>query len=234
MLYRNEDLDIHRCKPSYTESAIQYLRDAGIDWQEGPDIGGPLGPYNQSERMPYYKDAWKQLKDKGIIYPSVHSRKQIKAHANEYLQWERISAPHEEEEQAEILFPKQWRPGIGAGQDLQSPNGVNWRFRVPDGQVITFKDEHYGKQKYIAGKDFGDFLVWRKDGIPAYELAVVVDDIAMQISEVVRGADLLKSTARQLLIYQALNAKHIPKFYHCDLVRDASGKRLAKRDQSTP
>jgi glutamyl-tRNA synthetase len=103
--------------------------------------------------------------------------------------------------------------------------------RVPDGETIAFTDENLGNLRFVAGVDFGDFLVWRKDGIPSYELAVVADDIAMGITEVVRGEDLLLSTARQLLIYRALGATP-PTFYHCPLVRDASGNRLAKRDKA--
>jgi glutamyl-tRNA synthetase len=105
---------------------------------------------------------------------------------------------------------------------------VNWRFRVRDGEEICFEDLHLGHQRIVAGKDFGDFIVWRKDDVPAYQLAVVVDDAAMQITEVVRGADLLKSTARQILLYRALGLP-IPRYYHCDLVRDEQGMRLAKR-----
>jgi glutamyl-tRNA synthetase len=103
--------------------------------------------------------------------------------------------------------------------------------RVPDGETITFMDENLGIQRFVAGVDFGDFLVWRKDGIPSYELAVVADDIAMGITEVVRGEDLLLSTARQLLIYRTLGATP-PAFYHCPLVLDECGNRLAKRDNA--
>jgi glutamyl-tRNA synthetase len=109
-----------------------------------------------------------------------------------------------------------------------APAGVNWRFRVPDGREITFFDQNLGRQSYVAGKDFGDFVIWRRDDVPAYQLAVVADDYAMKISEVVRGEDLLKSTARQLLLYRALDVAE-PQFYHCDLVRDEAGTRLAKR-----
>jgi glutamyl-tRNA synthetase len=105
---------------------------------------------------------------------------------------------------------------------------MNWRFRVPDGECVEFVDQHLGAQRFLAGKDFGDFLIWRRDDFPSYQLAVVVDDAAMQITEVVRGADLLKSTARQILLCRALGYS-IPMYYHCDLVRDASGVRLAKR-----
>lgn len=99
---------------------------------------------------------------------------------------------------------------------------------MPDDQEISFTDLHLGPQRLIAGREFGDFIVWRRDDVPAYQLAVVVDDAAMRITEVVRGADLLKSTARQILLYRALGLK-IPDFYHCDLVRDEAGVRLAKR-----
>jgi glutamyl-tRNA synthetase len=108
---------------------------------------------------------------------------------------------------------------------------VNWRFRVPDGEEISFTDLHLGERRLVAGRDFGDFIVWRRDDVPAYQLAVVVDDAAMGITEVVRGADLLKSTARQILLFRALGLK-IPDYYHCDLVRDEAGVRLAKRHDS--
>jgi glutamyl/glutaminyl-tRNA synthetase len=111
------------------------------------------------------------------------------------------------------------------------PVGVNWRFRVADGEEICFTDLHLGPQRVVAGEDFGDFIVWRRDDVPAYQLAVVVDDAAMGITDVVRGADLLKSTARQILLYRALGLA-VPEFYHCDLVRDEAGARLAKRHDS--
>jgi len=105
---------------------------------------------------------------------------------------------------------------------------VNWRFRVPDGEAIEFNDGHFGRQQFVAGRDFGDFLVWRRDDIPAYQLACVVDDAAMRVTEVVRGADLLKSTARQILLNRALGLGPA-KWYHCPVIADSSGQRLAKR-----
>jgi glutamyl/glutaminyl-tRNA synthetase len=111
------------------------------------------------------------------------------------------------------------------------PNGVNWRLRVPDGEQVCFNDLHFGPQCAVAGQDFGDFIVWRRDDVPAYHLAVVVDDASMCITEVVRGADLLKSTARQILLFRALGL-NIPDYYHCDLVRNEAGIRLAKRHDS--
>jgi glutamyl-tRNA synthetase len=105
---------------------------------------------------------------------------------------------------------------------------VNWRFRVPDGECIEFLDRRMDRQRFEAGRDIGDFLVWRRDDVPAYQLAVVVDDAAMQVSEVVRGEDLLRSTARQILLQKALGLP-TPEYFHCPLMTDESGVRLAKR-----
>ena len=133
-----------------------------------------------------------------------------------------VEAPHGDEG----IYPGTCRTAtISSATD---PAGVNWRFRVPDGEAIEFRDGHFGPQRLVAGEDFGDFLVWRRDDIPAYQLAVVVDDAAMQITEVVRGADLLKSTARQVLVARALGVPS-PAWYHCELMLDGQGQRLAKR-----
>jgi len=134
------------------------------------------------------------------------------------------SAPHDDDEP---IYPGKCRARTDAPEFAQ-PAGVNWRFRVPDDEAIEFEDLHLGPQRYVAGRDFGDFVIWRRDDVPAYQLAVVVDDDAMQITEVVRGEDLLKSTGRQLLLYRALGLQP-PQFYHCGLVRDKSGARMAKR-----
>ena len=124
-------------------------------------------------------------------------------------------------------------PNQPAGSRVSDPQpqparNFNWRFRVPDGEVIAFEDGGFGPQRFVAGRDFGDFVVWRSIGMPSYQLAVVVDDAAMQITEVVRGADLLLSTARQILLYRALGLTS-PAYYHCPLVTDDQGQRLAKR-----
>jgi glutamyl-tRNA synthetase len=112
--------------------------------------------------------------------------------------------------------------------DVETPDGSNWRFRVPLGEVVEFVDRNLGAQRFVAGVDFGDFVVWRRDGVPSYQLACAVDDAAMRITEVVRGADLLKSTARQILLNRALGFND-PAWYHCRLVIDHNGRRLAKR-----
>jgi glutamyl-tRNA synthetase len=122
----------------------------------------------------------------------------------------------------------EWRADPREAHSYNEPGGVNWRFRVPDSESISFMDQNIGPLEKNTLRDFGDFLVWNRDDIPAYELAVVVDDMAMGITEVVRGADLLTSTARQILIYRALGASP-PAWFHCPLVCDSEGRRLAKR-----
>ncbi|HQU08425.1 MAG: tRNA glutamyl-Q synthetase [Verrucomicrobia bacterium 21-51-4] len=223
LILRMEDLDSQRCKPVFAEKIIEDLRALGIHWQEGPDVGGPYGPYIQSQRKDFYRVAWEQLRQLGIIYPCTRSRKDLS---------DAIGAPHEDGD-AEHLFPIEWRAPVGSERLYTEPAGVNWRFRVPDGRQVVIEDGLQGRRCFEAGKDFGDFLIWRRDDMPTYELAVVVDDAAMAITEVVRGADLLKSTARQYLVYEALGIQQMPAFYHTPLVRDPAGKRLAKRDQAT-
>ncbi len=221
MILRVDDIDKARCRDEYTRDAIEDMQWFGIDWNEGPERDGGYGPYVQSERMHFYLHAWKQLADVGAIYPSPHSRKDVET---------ALSAPHAGEN-SEPVFPKELRPARGTWKIPEGPEGVNWRFRVRDGEIISFVDKNYGEVSFKAGVDFGDFLVWRRDGFPSYELACAVDDHAMLITEVVRGADLLLSTARQLLLYRTLGWA-TPDFYHCPLVRDGEGKRLAKRDYS--
>jgi glutamyl-tRNA synthetase len=213
IVLRIEDLDPLRCREEYTARAIDDLRWLGVSWDEGPVF--------QSKRRAIYEDVWRRLRDRGVIYPSSVSRRELRDAAH---------APHDEDE-AEPVFPPELRPAEGTGRDATSPAGSVWRFRVPDGEAITFDDGRCGRQSYTAGVDFGDFVVWRKDDVPAYELAVVADDVAMGITEVVRGEDLLRSTARQLLIYRALDAEP-PAWFHTPLVRDAAGRRLAKRHQA--
>jgi glutamyl-tRNA synthetase len=132
----------------------------------------------------------------------------------------------------EPIYPGTCRPQPGStltANELQQ--GINWRFRVPDGEAIEFDDRNLGRQRFVAGRDFGDFVVWRRDGVPSYQLACVADDAAMGITEVVRGADLLKSTARQMLLNRALGFEN-PAWFHCSLVVDHNGRRLAKRHDS--
>ena len=249
LILRNEDLDPQRCRPEFAQAMIDDLHWLGISWSEGPDCGGPYAPYVQSERRAWYFEAWKTLLERGMIYPCTCSRKDVVQAAG---------APNDSDD--EPMYAGKCRPGGAVPKAARlrlrgtaeaavptwtvpeaavptwsgksdEPAGVNWRFRVPDGEEICFTDLHLGPQRVVAGRDFGDFIVWRRDDVPAYQLAVVVDDAAMGITEVVRGADLLKSTARQILLFRALGLA-VPDYYHCDLVRDGSGVRLAKRHDS--
>jgi glutamyl-tRNA synthetase len=217
LVLRNEDLDTARSKPQYTAALLEDLRWFGLEWQEGLDCGGPCGPYSQSQRGPAYLAAFEQLRQAGSVYPCFCSRQDVLG---------ALQAPHAGQD--EPLYPGTCRPAADGPAKPLPGRRANWRFRVPDGQTVAFTDGGHGAQAFVAGKDFGDFVVWRHDGMPSYQLAVVVDDAAMGITEVVRGEDLLKSTARQLLLYRALEL-HPPRFYHCPLLTDESGVRLAKR-----
>ena len=227
LVMRMEDLDRDRSRAEYAEAALEDLHWLGIRWHEGPDIGGPYAPYTQSQRRTTYLAAWQRLLQGGFLYPCRCSRRDLAA---------TISAPHENtngDQDAiddEPVYPGTCRPADiqkHALEDMQ-PGGCNWRFRVPDGEAIEFNDCNLGPQRFVAGENFGDFVVWRRDGIPGYQLACVADDAAMAINEVVRGADLLKSTARQILLNRALGFRD-SAWMHCALAVDRNGRRLAKR-----
>jgi glutamyl-tRNA synthetase len=233
LILRNDDLDRDRCKPGFVAAMFEDLKWFGFEWSEGPDIGGPFAPYNQGDRMGFYRAALEELRAGDFIYPCHCSRKDIQA---------AVTAPHAADDEA--IYPGTCRGRSsklkvesckldGRADELatfnpQPATKSSWRFRVPDGEAISFRDGNLGEQKFIAGKDFGDFVVWRHDDVPAYQLACVADDAAMQITEVVRGADLLVSTARQILLFRALGLTP-PEFFHCELMRDEHGVRLAKR-----
>ena len=218
MVLRIEDLDAARCRLEFRASVIEDLKWFGLRWNEGPDCGGPFASYLQSERRAHYLAAWQQLQAAGLIYRCSCSRLDV---------LNALGAPHIGDE--EPVYPGTCRQNLGSNAPL--PTGATWRFRVPQGEEIHFFDERLGWQKALAGVDFGDFVIWRKDDVPAYQLAVVVDDAAMQITEVVRGEDLLTSTFRQLLLYRALHLE-LPAFYHTKLITDKNGLRLAKRHNS--
>ena len=217
LVLRNEDLDRNRSKTEFVNAMLEDLRWFGFQWQEGPDCGGPYAPYSQSERLDLYCSAFEKLRARGFVYPCVCSRQDV---------LRALQAPHAGED--EPIYPGTCRSVKNKGVQKDSPR-VNWRFQVPDGEAISFVDGRSGRHEFVAGRDFGDFVVWRHDNLPSYQLAVVVDDAAMSITEVVRGEDLLKSTARQLLLYKALSLRR-PAFFHCPLVADEAGVRLAKRN----
>ena len=210
LLLRNDDLDAIRFRLDFVTAMLEDLRWLGFVWEE-PVIA-------QSQRLPVYRAALARLHAAGLIFPCTRTRRDV---------LDAIGAPHEGGENDEPVYPPQFRPPADAPLPPLDLN-VNWRLRVPDGETLTFNDAALGPQSATAGRDFGDFLVWRKDGVPSYQLSCAVDDADLHITEVVRGADLVKSTFRQLLIFRALGAP-APQFYHAPLMLDAAGIRLAKR-----
>ena len=173
----------------------------------------------QSRRLDRYRLALERLHAGGLIFPCARSRRDVESAA---------AAPHDDEP----LYPAAFRPAAGEPvAALSDPVAINWRFRVPDGRQVAFTDVRLGPKSAVAGRDFGDFLVWRKDDLPSYQLACVVDDAEFAISEVVRGEDLVNSTFRQILLQQALGLP-TPSYLHTALVVDDQGQRLAKRSDS--
>ena len=221
VIYRNDDLDKLRCSEEFSRAAMDDLQGLKINWDEGPDCGGKYGPYNQSERAEKYVSTLLKLANKGLVYPCAKSRKEIQAFeikakvGNEYL------------------FPQELRPIQKHYEKAEVDLNTNWRFRTQWDEKVSFVDGRKGKQTFEVGKDFADFLVWRKDGFASYELATVVDDHLMEISEIVRGMDLLVSSARQCLLFDSLKWSR-PDFYHCELVLDQKGRKLSKSQRNLP
>jgi glutamyl/glutaminyl-tRNA synthetase len=219
LVLRDDDLDASRARPAFAQAQMDDLRWFGLSWSEGPDVGGPFGPYRQSLRSSFYAAAFARLRDTGFLYPCHCTRRDIQA---------AVSAPHANDD--EPIYPGTCRPRL-IPSPVRPSSPAHWRFRVPDGEDCTFIDGAVGPVALVAGRDFGDFVVWRNDGVPSYQLACIVDDTAMGITEVVRGVDLLISTARQRLLAHALGWTP-PSYYHCPLWCDSNGVRLAKRSDA--
>lgn len=209
---RIEDLDGPRVVPGTAAALMEELRFLGIGWDEGPDCGGAFGPYVQSERLARYDAAIARLTERGLIYACTCSRKEIAL----------ASAPHGPAE-----FGPPYPGTCRRGASRSGPAAL--RFRVPD-PLPSFIDAASGERVEAVAQ--GDFVVRRADGQYSYQLAVVVDDIEMQITEVLRGQDLSGCTGWQLALYDALEAPR-PSFAHVPLLLDVDGRRLSKRDQST-
>ena len=217
-ILRIEDLDTARCRPEYARQVEEDLRWLGLAWDEGGSAGGPDAPYFQSERTALYEAALARLRGMGLVYPCFCTRAQLHA----------ASAPHRED--GLTVYPGTCRgltPEDIARREAAGRKGA-LRLRVPE-ETVTFTDGHLGEVTEYLPTDCGDFLLRRSDGLFAYQLAVVVDDAAMGVTEVVRGADLLSSTPRQLLLYELLGWE-APEFYHFPLLLSLDGRRLSKRD----
>ena len=218
---RIEDIDRPRVRPGASERMLFDLRWLGLDWDEGPDIGGPYTPYIQSERQEIYRTYLQRLQEKDLIYPCYCSRAEIARAA---------SAPHGNEGPR---YPGTCRYLTQAQCKEHEANNrrPSMRFRVDDERTVSFTDLLVGPVEQQVQQTVGDFIVCRSDGIFAYQFAVVVDDALMHINQVVRGVDLLESTARQILLFEALGFQ-VPTFAHVPLLLDEHGKRFSKRTQS--
>lgn len=217
VVLRIEDLDTARCPRKFAELLQQDLAWLGLSADEGGNMGGPDGPYYQSERSAIYQQFYDVLWKKGLVYPCFCSRSQLHA----------ADAPHRSDGQ--VVYAGTCRnltPEEAAEKALRRPPA--WRVRVPD-EVIGFTDGHLGYYEENLARDCGDFYLRRADGVFAYQLAVVVDDALMGVTEVVRGADLLSSTPRQLWLYRTLGL-NAPEFIHMPLLLAPDGRRLSKRD----
>ena len=221
LFLRMDDLDSARCKHDYFDACVEDLRCAGLCWDKLADTQDAAGIYRQSYRMQFYEDALQDLINTGLIYPCNRTRSEIrkagiKSHSGE-----------------EYLFPEKWRGRYDYQTGDHNPIHQNWRLATNRSERITFRDGRLGELNFQIGKDFSDFLVWRKDGIPAYEFATVVDDHLMEITEIVRGEHLLVSSARQCLLFDALNWPR-PEFFHCSLSVDKDGTKLSKSSRLIP
>ena len=219
---RVEDLDLQRSRPEFVQANLEELRWLGLLWDEGPDVGGPYAPYRQSERFRLYEEALTTLQVSGHLFECYLSRKDLRQDL------EVASAPHG----AGAVYGEAQRKlneQVKAQKQFEGKTS-SLRFAVKP-RTLTFRDEVLGDVTLNPAQDTGDFVVRRADGEWAYQLAVVVDDIAMNITHVLRGDDLLPSTGAQLLLYEALGAEP-PVFAHVPLLLDADGSRLAKRKGS--
>lgn len=213
---RTEDLDEPRTVPEAVTGNLAELRWLGLDWDEGPEMGGPFGPYRQSQRHEHYGNALRELREQGRVFECYLSRRELR---------ELSSAPHGA---APVYGERERRLNENVAERKRAEGKVpSLRLFVEPGEV-AFDDLAHGPQRFDLRREVGDIVLRRADGAWAYQLAVVVDDAAMGIEEVVRGDDLLPSTAVQILIYRALELQP-PAFLHVPLLLDQDGDRLAKR-----
>lgn len=228
IILRIEDLDGPRVKPGSDRQSIALLQWLGIDFDQGP--------LWQSPRLAEYQQTMHHLVQRGMAYRSDLSRAEVERQAADIqpIAPSHSSASAPQEGSHEVRFPPELRPTIddaSRARGFDDPNAT-WRFVVKPG-TISFTDRFAGPQSFDVSAIAGDFIVWTRQGVPAYQLAVVLDDASQGITEVVRGDDLLDSAARQILIYDALGLKPRPAYTHLPLVKGTDGRRLAKRHGDT-
>jgi glutamyl-tRNA synthetase len=217
-ILRIEDIDLPRTVPGSEQRMLDDLRWLGLTWDEGPNIGGPAGPYRQSERTPFYEEALRRLEALGRTYLCTCSRRDLRE----------ASAPHGSEGP---VYPGTCRAADPALQRAH-PQGAAVRFRIPDdGANVEFTDDLLGPQRFDLAALCGDFVIRRRDGLWAYQLACAVDDALMGVTHILRGEDLIGSTPRQIALLRALGLP-VPRTAHAPLVVDGRGERMCKRDGS--
>ncbi|EFM11516.1 glutamyl-tRNA synthetase [Paenibacillus curdlanolyticus YK9] len=220
-IIRIEDTDVKRNVAGGEESQLKYLQWLGIDWDESIDVGGGYGPYRQTERLDIYREYWQTLLDQGRAYRCYCTEEELEQEREEQTargETPRYSGRHREltEEQRQAFEAEGRVPSI--------------RFRVQEGKTYKFNDMVKGEISFES-EGMGDFVIVKKDGIPTYNFAVVIDDYLMRISHVLRGEDHISNTPRQLMIYEALGWEP-PQFGHMTLIVNETRKKLSKRDES--
>ncbi|WP_379971366.1 glutamate--tRNA ligase [Ectobacillus sp. sgz5001026] len=218
---RIEDTDLKRNVEGGEESQLSNLKWLGIGWDEGPDIGGPYGPYRQTERLDIYKELYEQLLERGLAYKCYVTEEELEAEREAQIaagETPRYTGTHRNltEEQRKEFEAEGRVPSI--------------RFRVPDHKEYTFHDLVKGDVTFNSD-EFGDFVIVKKDGIPTYNFAVAVDDHLMEISHVLRGEEHLSNTPKQMMIFEAFGWR-APEFGHMTLIVNENRKKLSKRDES--
>lgn len=219
VILRIEDIDSPRVKAWAVQQAIEDLRWLGLDWDEGPDIGGPQSPYVQTERLEHYRRHFRDLADRNLVYPCTCSRSDIAA----------ASAPHADQEGP--VYPRTCAHRSARDHENLAAGSFSWRFRLTTDSDSYF-DRVAGEQTRSPAADLGDFVICKADETPSYQMAVVLDDAAMGVTQVVRGNDLIPSTFRQRALIRTWGLP-MPEYLHLPLVIGPDGRRLAKRHGDT-
>lgn len=218
LVLRMEDIDPDRSRPEFEVGIMRDLQWLGIDWDEGPDTGGPYAPYRQSERLARYQQVLDEFARRGFVYPCYCTRKELRAMA---------SAPHKDDQTP--VYPGLCLHLSPEERAEKEKSGRKPALRLQcDADAMPFSDLVLGDICMDLTECGGDFPLRRSDGVFAYQLAVVVDDIDQRITHIVRGDDILDSTPRQLLLYKRMEATP-PVYAHVPLIFDYEGERLAKR-----
>ena len=219
---RIEDTDLERSNEAFTQNIFDSLKALGLNWDEGPDVGGDYGPYKQSERFMIYPKYAQMLIDKGYAYECFCTQEELEAEKEESVKNKTANVysgkcRHLSKEDREKLIAEGRKPSV--------------RFHVPEGREIVFNDLVKGELKFNSDL-IGDFVIMKSNGTPTYNFAVVIDDMLMKISHIIRGEDHISNTPKQILIYEALGAE-VPQFGHLGMILAPDRSKLSKRHGAT-